>query len=224
MSLEDGTRTKEEQVLDKLRELILSQELQPGVFLSQRALATRVGAAVVTLRAALRQLENEGLIENIPRWGVRIPLETEESLKDRYYVREVFEIEAIKQIFRRRNRLDPTELYQLARDCDKIVFNPKGNPKEFGILHYNLHCKIVEMSGSPLLTKTYKKISLKSLFLWNAIHEWQKEDIHYIGDHEELVRVIFTKDEETAVKTMRFHIHRGLRNELNILNKRASER
>lgn len=140
------------------------REIQSGIFLSQRRLASRVDAAVVTVRAALRQLENEGLIENVPRWGVRIPLETEDSLKDRYYVREVFETEAVKQIVNKRSQLDPAKLYELAKACDRIVFDSEGNPKHFGILHYKLHCKIVEMSGSPLLTKTFEKISLKACF------------------------------------------------------------
>ena len=223
MASNDGMQTKEELVLESLRELILSGQIQSGIFLSQRRLASRVGAAVVTVRAALRQLENEGLIENVPRWGVRIPLETEESLKDRYYVRGVFETEAVRQIIKNRTLLDPAELYELAKECDRIVFDPKGSPKSFGILHYELHCKIVEMSGSPLLTKTFEKISLKSLFLWNAIHEWQHGDIHYIGDHEELIKTIFTKDESTALQTVRFHINRGLKNELNILHQQVSK-
>ncbi len=223
MASKDGMQTKEELVLESLRELILSGEIQSGIFLSQRRLASRVDAAVVTVRAALRQLENEGLIENVPRWGVRIPLETEDSLKDRYYVREVFETEAVKQIVNKRSQLDPAKLYELAKACDRIVFDSEGNPKQFGILHYKLHCKIVEMSGSPLLTKTFEKISLKSLFLWNAIHEWKHGDIHYIGDHEELINTIYTQNEKSAIQAMKFHINRGLKNELNILHQQVSK-
>jgi DNA-binding transcriptional MocR family regulator len=63
--------TSEQQVTDRLRRHILAGELPVGEFLSQRKLAELAGTSVISVRGALRQLENEGLIENVPRAGVR---------------------------------------------------------------------------------------------------------------------------------------------------------
>ena len=218
-----GLRTKEELTYEALREMILSGDVPAGEFLSQRGLALRIGCAVVTLRAALRQLENEGLIENVPHWGVRVPVETEESLIDRYYVREVFEVEAVRQIVRNRDQLRPDGLRTLARTCDRLATEPTANPRDFGTVHFDFHQLLVEMSGSPTLARTYSRISLKSVFLWNAVHVWKQNQPQHVGDHDELVRLLWEADEKTAVDTITRHVRRGLRDELAImeLNARA---
>ena len=77
----DYPATNEQQAYEKLRSAILRGEFPHGQFLSQRDLAERAGAAITTVRAALRTLESEGFIENVPRWGVRIPSETASAVK-----------------------------------------------------------------------------------------------------------------------------------------------
>ncbi len=128
-------KTKEEKACDALREFILSGAVPTGEFFSQRRLADRIGAAVVTVRAALRQLENEGLVESIPKWGVRIPQETRASLQDRYYLREVFEVEAVGQIVSRRDVIDKETLRRLAIQCDELVGDSADIPTDFGTAH-----------------------------------------------------------------------------------------
>lgn len=214
----ENLKTKEERSYEALREVILSGEIEAGEFLSQRALASRIGCAVVTLRAALRQLESEGLIENVPRWGVRVPVETRDSISERYYVREVFEVEAVRQIVRRREALDPQELYELARRCDERALASDAKPKEFGVAHFSFHQTLVATAGSPLLASTYQRVNLKSLFLWNAVHLWKLRKPMHVADHENLVEVIWSENEDTATGGIRDHIRRGLGEELSILS------
>lgn len=212
-------KTKEETTYDALRELVLSGEMPIGQFLSQRRLAERVGCAVVTLRAALRQLENEGLIENVPRWGVRVPKETQDSLKDRYYVREVFEVEAVRQIVRHREVLDFARLEALAAECDFLAGEPSAAPSAFGTTHFAFHHHLVELSGSRALATSYARNSLKSVFLWNAVHVWQNEQPQHVRDHVQLVQILRTRTEEEAVETIIHHVRRGLADELAILSR-----
>ena len=101
----DMPKTNEEMAYHLLRDLLLRGELPVGKFLSQRMLCERAGVAEVTVRPALRLLQNEGLIEYIPRWGVRVPVETEDSLRDRYFMREVLEVAAFKRVIELNNPL-----------------------------------------------------------------------------------------------------------------------
>lgn len=88
--------TVEEQAYLSLRQEILGGELPAGEFLSQRKLAARSGVSVISVRGALRSLENEGLIENAPKWGVRIPQDTPATFTDRYFMRETLEVGLIQ--------------------------------------------------------------------------------------------------------------------------------
>lgn len=207
-------KTKEAIVYEKLKQFLLEGRIPTRDFLSQRTLASMVEAAVITVRGALRRLENDGLIENIPHWGVRVPPETSETLRDRYYMRRLFEVEAVRQIVCNRTTLDPDPLLQLARRCDRIDTDPDGDLLEFGRVHAQLHREIVALAGSPLMSQMFERISLKGLFYWNAYRTWQATDSRYLGDHEALINHIFSRDEEAVVKEMRRHVERGLANEL----------
>ena len=203
-------KTKEELVYEQLKELILRGEIPAKEFLSQRTLASKVNAAVITVRAALRQLENDGLVENVPRWGVRLPEETRETLTDRYYMRRLFECEAAGQIVRKRQSIDSSGLLKLARECDRIDLDPEGSAEEFGSVHYRLHREIVALAGSPLMSRMFERINLKNLFFWNAYHTWQGIDSRHLGDHEKFINGLFGLALDDAVAMVVAHIERGL--------------
>ncbi|WP_319560656.1 GntR family transcriptional regulator [Marispirochaeta sp.] len=211
-------KTKEELVYEQLKELILHSGIPVNTFLSQRTLAAKVDAAVITVRAALRQLENDGLVENIPHWGVRVPEETPATLEDRYRVRRLFEVEASREIVKRRSQIDPSDLLKIASQCDRIDLDPDGDLNAFGDLHYRLHREIVDLAGSPLMSRMYERINLKKLFFWNALRTWKDASTRHIGDHREFVEGLFSAPEEAVVKMLEQHINRGLEYELRMLN------
>src|SRR6201996_6235986 len=58
--------------LRRLRQEILSGALAPGERLGEEHLAQRFGTSRAPLREALRQLAQQGLIEHLPRRGMRV--------------------------------------------------------------------------------------------------------------------------------------------------------
>ena len=207
--------TKEDQSYNCLKELILNGDLPHGKFLSQRMLAEKCKANIVTMRAALRQLENDGLIENVPQWGVRIPEETEEAIRDRYFLREILEIAAIRRIIERRNNIDVAELKKRAKECDELSSEPGENFKLFAERHYRFHQILTDMSGSIMLSQTYKRLWMRSLMLWNARRGWLRGFDRSPMLHQDLIQVILTESEKTAVDAIIEHIRHGLEIELN---------
>jgi DNA-binding GntR family transcriptional regulator len=80
-----------------LREAILEGRLRAGVRIRQEAVARELGTSRIPVREALRQLENEGLINLVPRSGARVAkLDFEESA-ELYRIREELEPLAISQ-------------------------------------------------------------------------------------------------------------------------------
>lgn len=79
------------QVLDGLRQAIISGRLAPGQRLTERELTAMMAVSRTVIREALRQLETEGLVVMIPNKG---PVVRELSLteaKDLYRIRAVLE-------------------------------------------------------------------------------------------------------------------------------------
>jgi DNA-binding GntR family transcriptional regulator len=206
--------TSEQQVADRLRYSILAGELPVGEFLSQRKLAELTGASVISVRGALRQLENEGLIENVPRAGVRIPQDTPSSVRDRYLVREALETAGVEKICGRLAEPAAAELIQTARELDRLA--AENNPDsyaEFGHLHHGFHLLIAESTGSPLLVQMLRRVINPSLMMLNAARSWQHpSELHQ--NHTELTEAIISGNSTKAVAAICAHIEVGLESEL----------
>src|SRR5690242_17465200 len=80
-----------QQVLDGLRQAIIAGRLEPGARLTERELTEMMGVSRTVVREALRQLESEGLIENIPNKGPVVRTLSLDEARDLYAVRAVLE-------------------------------------------------------------------------------------------------------------------------------------
>jgi len=220
--IQTSPRTKEELAYERLKGFILAGELPRNQFLSQRMLAEKAGTNITTIRTALRQLESDDLVENVPRWGVRIPIETEEVLRDRYFVRELLETGAVRRIIARRGTggLDAGALLEKARLCDTIAGEQPMVVEKFAKAHFEFHIELVRQSGSPLLLLSLSRIHFKSFLMGNARRAWARGAS---VNHVHMVEVILKADEPTALEAVVTHMHLGLESELRALREEQAE-
>ena len=68
----DKNKTMTEQVYEKLEDLIVFCEIEPGTVLTESEISEMIGAGRTPVREALRMLANESLV-NVSRIGVLIP-------------------------------------------------------------------------------------------------------------------------------------------------------
>lgn len=211
-----GLRTKEEQAYEDVKTMILSGDLPKDVFLSQRMLAAEVDTNITTIRTALRQLERDGLIENVPQWGVRIPVETEERLRDLYFVRDILEVAAVQRIVQLRDTVDTEALREKAKIADAFARKLPENVVAFSKAHFDFHLEVAKQSGSELLFYSLNRVHFRNWLLWHDVRLWKNR---HLIDHQKLVEIILTATEEDVVKYMRVHINNGLEKELAELRK-----
>ena len=107
-----------QQVLDSLRQSIISGRLAPGARLTERELTEMLGVSRTVVREALRQLESEGLVAIVPNKG---PVVRELSLgeaKDLYSIRAVLEGFAARLCA---EKADDTHIKRLNEALDRVV-------------------------------------------------------------------------------------------------------
>lgn len=80
-----------EQVEAQLRQAIVAGHFEPGERLIERELCTLLGVSRTSLREALRQLEGDGLVTNIPHKGIIVATMTRAEAEEIYQVRAVVE-------------------------------------------------------------------------------------------------------------------------------------
>ena len=78
----------------KLREAILQGQYAPGERLVELSLCERIGVSRTTVREALRKLESERLVTNVPNRGPSVTIITPAEADQIYHVRKLLEGEA----------------------------------------------------------------------------------------------------------------------------------
>jgi DNA-binding GntR family transcriptional regulator len=197
-----------------LKNLVISGDLPSDEFLSQRMLAKKVNGSVISVRGALRRLENDGLIESVPRWGVRIPVETEQTIRDRYFVRELLEAGAVERIVAAGDPGDAQVIRQAAAACDQMTVPDSELIPVFAEKHLGFHTCIAQRSRSPLLVRFMERLNMKSMMLVNARRGWARGFERSTTHHMDLADEILSGDRQRARDAIILHVRNGLKAEL----------
>jgi DNA-binding GntR family transcriptional regulator len=98
-----------------LKARILDSEFAPGAFLLEKDAAAQLGVSRTPVREALVRLEQDGLLEIVPRHGARISALSPTDMRDIYEVLTSLEPSAAELLARRRPSAD--DLADLSQAC-----------------------------------------------------------------------------------------------------------
>ncbi len=94
----DRTRLAAPQVLEKLREAILSLELAPGTVLVRQELADRFGVSQTPVREALLRLSEEALVDVFPQHATLVSRIDIAAAREAHFLRRSIELELVHQL------------------------------------------------------------------------------------------------------------------------------
>ena len=203
--LKSDTQTAAEHAYVVIRDAILECSLQPGTRLTVRAMADLTGVSVIPVIQALHRLEEEALIETFPRWGSRVITLDNETIRDRYLLREAVECQ-VARILATSHSADHAELLmRMAVRLDELVAarNLEG---DFLPWDHEIHSKMAEFTGSKSLMRALTRINLFRLMQKTREHIILRRVGLPDDLHSRLVRAILTGDPDAAEKAMREHI------------------
>ena len=110
-------QTREEFAASVIREAIIRGRFRPGQRLAQDLIAASLGISRMPVRASLRRLETEGLIEFHPYRGATVRLMSPAEIGELYDLRLLLERHLIAEVGRRHA---PAELADLDEEADRI--------------------------------------------------------------------------------------------------------
>lgn len=202
--------TRTEQCANRLRGNIMQGRFAPGEVLSQRQLARELGCSPIVVRESLRMLENQGLVENVPKWGTRIVPFDVERLKGLFLVREALEGMAARLVCSRRATVDFAPLLSQAQALDRLFAKPPADAGQLATEHYGFHSAIDALCGCAELMETLTRVNLQQLFLAST----QLVDFARVRQpprwHLQLVQALAGPDPAAAERAMRDHVRKGL--------------
>jgi DNA-binding GntR family transcriptional regulator len=100
------TAVAEDQAYNAIKEMIVKAELKPGARLVHRKLAKQLGISPVPVVLALRLLERDGLVVNMPGLGAYVRTWSRDEIVDLYHIRAAQESLAASMCAERATRVD----------------------------------------------------------------------------------------------------------------------
>jgi DNA-binding GntR family transcriptional regulator len=179
----------------RLSREILSGQIDPGERLVEEQLTRRLGISRAPVREALRLLAQQGLVEHVPRRGVRVATLSPRDVEELYEVRDLVEREAVRKAFAGGGHVDLTGLraaLQVMRTATAT-----GDRPVIADAHRRFHVALVELGGNRQLSAVYESVLVR-LQLYMAVNLRREAEVAQASDgvhrHERLFRAVEAGD------------------------------
>ena len=202
------TRTRREQVTDLLREAILSGRLAQGAQLVEMKLAAHIGVSRGSVREAIRELVEQGLLVSKPYGSTYVATITEPGMAELFDLRKVLERHAFVLAWPRRNaayRREFTERHDAliaAAESGSTAAEIKGE------MHF--HSTSYEFSGNQLLLEMWSMM-VQRIQLGFVISQSVDRRRSFKIANERYLRLALGDDLDTMLAEVDRHIDMGLR-------------
>lgn len=188
-----------------LRGQILDGELPGGARLVERDLVERYDVARHTLRAALRQLQADGLVRIEPNRGARVASLDPQELASLFELRLALEREAAHLALERHGGRLPEPVHAATARLAAVSARPRATWAQVAEAHNAVHHALVAASEAPRVQRAYAALDDElRLFVTQLRPAWTRERLG--PDHLALIAAI----ERDGPDVLRAHMAEAL--------------
>lgn len=208
-----GYRTLRESIVDIIRKRIINRELQPGQKIVEQELAKEFKTSRAPIREALRELENEGLIEYVRNAGCSVKEITFEESFEIYLMRANYEIMAVRLM----GGNIPEETIQEMEVVLEQMKNLSVDEYEQLFSYDNkFHGCLIKMTGMQSLYKAWKNLNYGNIVTgYNLTSDKKAVIARQYPIHKEVLDACKSRKKEDICRALSNHymrtIHRLLK-------------
>jgi DNA-binding GntR family transcriptional regulator len=190
-------------VVRRLRADILSGALAPGERLIEEQLTRRFGTSRAPLREALRLLGQQGLVEHLPRRGVRVVQLSPRDIDELFSLRDALEQFGLRSALTAGPSPAAIERLRLAVEAME-----RTSGAEQAVAHRDFHLALAGLAEHAQLQRVYEPILLQ-LQLYMATNMRREAEARSAEEgarrHRRLYEVVVSGDIETALAELARH-------------------
>ena len=189
-----------------LRSRIISGDLAPGAPLKEEALSAAYEVSRHTLRAALRLLAAEGLVQIMPNRGAAVATLSSSDLVPLFELRAALEIEACRLTLERNGGKLPAAVHDRLDELTRVCRSKASTWRDIAEAHARFHEALVAGAQSPRIEEAYARLATElNLFLVQLQPVWSRRRM--IDHHRSLVSELESTGDLDA---LRRHLADGL--------------
>lgn len=197
-------------VYDIVRTRIMAGHYPPGAHLTEAELCTELGASRTPVRAALRQLSDEGLVQTEPHRGAFVAEMTRADIDEVFELRAVLEARGAHLAALRRSEDDCLELRRSVRRMEALAKGKKQTRKDE--LHHNnrdFHLLVHSSARSPRLLGFIKQLTNTSVTSGTFFYYNDEDIARSVHFHRDIADAIIERRPELAAALMSAHLGQG---------------
>ena len=193
-----------EEVLERLRDLIVQGELAPGVKLNERVLCERLRTSRTPVREAIKFLASEGLVELLPNRGAIVTPITVTTVREMFVLLGALEALAGELACVNASDADIAEIRAL--HYQMLAHHARGELAPYFRCNQQIHLRLVESTGNATLANTYRALNghvRRARYMANLSRErWD----HAVEEHEKILDALIRRDRASLPALLRSHL------------------
>lgn len=193
-----------DQVLDHIREEILSGRLAAGTRIDQRAISDELGVSIIPVRECLRQLEAEGLIEKRPYRGAFVATLSLTELLDIYVTREALEELAARLAVERMTPETLRNLENLIAEMESAT--AAGDRAALFDLNGAFHFTLYTASRNAILCQLIESLWERSTVYRRRFTFMPERAAQALAEHKQILSACQRGDGEGAGRAVRENV------------------
>lgn len=196
-------KTLRENVSEEIRLKILNQELTPGMRIIEQELSDELGVSRGPIREALRQLEQEGMVEYTRNVGCSVREITIQDVYETYLLRSNYEMIAVRLYEAQFTDEEIARMEEALELMKNLTIENYSDVVSYGCM---LHAVIIEKAGLARLTKAWLDLEYGEILSCNAgFVDKQSVIERQYPIHRDLVDVCKTRDVDAVCQAISDH-------------------
>jgi DNA-binding GntR family transcriptional regulator len=197
-------RTLHDEVVDRVRTLVIEGQLAPGSRIHESQLGNALGVSRTPLREALKVLASEGLIELVPGRGAVVKRLTHKDVRDMLDV--LVALETLAGRLACRNATDSDIGRLRALHDEMMALYAAGNRLEYYWRNQAIHAGLAALSGNALLGSLHHAISARLKRIRFIGNEEPDKWAGAVAEHEAMIAALEARDEVLLADVIRRHL------------------
>ena len=200
-------------IVDIIRKRIINRELQPGQKIVEQELAKEFQTSRAPIREALRELENEGLVEYVRNAGCSVKEITFEESFEIYLMRANYEIMAVRLLG---GKIPEETLQEMEKILERMKNLDVDEYDQLFSYDNKFHSCLIRMTGMKSLYKAWKSLNYGNIVTgYNLASDKKAVITRQYPIHKELLEACKSRKKEEICKVLSDHymgtIHRLLK-------------
>ena len=199
-------RSLADEVLERLRDAILRNQLSHGQYLYEEALAQSLNVSRGPIREALRQLEREGLVVRRPNRSAMVARLSREDLDEIYSLRNA--VERLAATFASRNAT-PSDFEAMQKVVDAMAARVQDGitEQEAANLDLRFHDLLYQASRHQRLISLWRRLRPQCYLLLLNRNAANPDFIEVTpAGHQRVLDVLRSRDEAQATAAIEEHV------------------